>query len=85
MANQAVDLSFVPLAMIERVEILREVTRVKRDLKGRDVVLRVSPAIQRALEGENRSVMHGIREIVQAPVNVLGDQTLHQEQFEVSS
>ena len=65
--------------------LLREATRIRSDLKGRDVVLRTSPAVSRALQGERRSVLQGIREIVRAPVSVVSDPTLHQEQFAVSS
>jgi len=65
------------------LDILREVGRLRKDLHGRDVVLRTNPAVSRALEGDSRAVMLGIREIVKAPVNIVADQTLHQEQFEV--
>lgn len=67
------------------LEILREAARIRSDLKGRDVTLRTSPAVSRALHGERRSVLQGIREIVRAPVSVISDPTLHQEQFAVSS
>ncbi len=65
------------------LDILREVNRLRKELHGRDVVVRTNPTVSRALVGESRAVMLGIREIVRAPVNVVADQTLHQEQFEV--
>ncbi len=67
------------------MEILREVTRMRNDLRGRNLVLRTSPSVDRALSGDHRSVLEGIRGIVQAPVNVVADPTLHQEQFQVSN
>jgi len=67
------------------LEILREATRLRSDLKGRDVVVRTNPTVQRALEGDHRSVLHGVREIVQSPVAVVADPTLHQEQFEIAN
>jgi len=65
------------------LEILREVTRMRGDFKGRDVVVRAHPNIGRALEDEHRSVLQGLREIVRAPVAIIADHTLHQEQFEI--
>ncbi len=67
------------------LEILREVNRMRKALEGRDVMVRTNPAVSRALQGDARAVLAGIREIVKAPVSVLADQTLHQEQFEVAS
>jgi ribonuclease G len=67
------------------LEILREVNRLRKQLRGRDVVVRANPVIDRSLRGDNRSVLQGMREIVQAPVNVVADQMLHQEQFEVAN
>lgn len=67
------------------LEILREVSRLQKTLGGRDVMVRTNPAISRALQGESRAVLAGMREIVRASVNIVPDQTLHQEQFEVAN
>jgi len=67
------------------LEILREVNRLKRDLRGRGVVIRTNPDISKALSGDHRSVMQGVRDTVQGHVNVVADQTFHQERFEVSN
>ena len=67
------------------LEILREVNRLKRDLRGRGVVIRTNPAITRALAGDHRSVLQGVRDTVQGAVDVVADQTFHQERFEVSN
>jgi len=67
------------------LEILREVDRMKKDLRGRDVMVRANPAVSRALKGDSRAVLAGLREIVKAPVSVIADQTLHQEQFEIAN
>lgn len=67
------------------LEILREVSRLKRDLRGRGVVIRTNPTITRALAGDHRSVLQGVRDTVQGPVDVVADQTFHQERFEVGN
>ena len=67
------------------LEILREVDRLKRDLRGRGVVIRTNPTITRSLAGDHRSVLQGVRDAVQGPVDVVADQTFHQERFEISN
>ena len=66
-------------------EILREVKRLKNELNGSGVVIRTSPSVAAALEHTERGLFRQIRSIVQAPVSLLPDGHLHQEQFEVVS
>jgi Ribonuclease G/E len=65
------------------IEILREVRRLKGELNGGGVVIRTSPSIASALEHAERSTLRQIRSEVQAPVSLLPDGHMHQEQFEV--
>ena len=65
------------------IEILREVRRIKSELNGGGVVIRTSPAIATALEQSERTRLRQIRSELQAPVTLLPDGHLHQEQFEV--
>ena len=64
-------------------EILREVARMKKQLNGRAVVVRANPSVAIALQEDSHDVVQEMRSMVQAPITVLGDQRLHQEQFEV--
>jgi len=65
------------------IEILREVRRLKGELNGGGVVIRTSPSIATALEHSERTMLRQIRSEVRAPVSLLPDGHLHQEQFEV--
>ena len=49
---------------------------------------RVSPwcsHVSRALENESHAVLEGIRHMLNSPVQVLPDHSLHQERFEVTA
>ena len=65
------------------IEILREVRRLKTELNGSGVVIRTSPSIATALQQSERAMLRQIREEVQAPVSLVPDGHMHQEQFEV--
>ena len=65
------------------IEILREVRRLKEELNGNGIVLRTSSSIATALQQSERAMLHQIRSEVQAPVSLLPDGQMHQEQFEV--
>ena len=65
------------------IEILREVKRLKGELNGNGVVIRASPAVTTALEHSERTMLQQIRAELQAPVSLLPDGHMHQEQFEV--
>ena len=67
------------------IEIVREVKRLKKDLNGNGVVIRTSPSVATALEHSERSLLRQIRAEVDAPVSLVPDGHLHQEQFEVVS
>ena len=67
------------------LEILREVSRLKKDIRGRSVAVRTSAAVGKSLGGDNRAVLQGIRETVQAPVRLVPDPTFHQERFEIAN
>ncbi|MFQ5743838.1 MAG: ribonuclease E/G [Acidobacteriota bacterium] len=64
-------------------EILREVKRLRNELNGREVVIRANPVIAEALKNSERALMIQVRSQVDAPVSLLADSHLHQEQFEV--
>ena len=57
--------------------------RSSAELNGGGVVIRTSPSIASALEHAERSTLRQIRSEVQAPVSLLPDGHMHQEQFEV--
>ena len=65
------------------IEILREVRRLKKELKGNGVVIRTSSSIATALQQSERAMLRQIQSEVQAPVSLLPDGKMHQEQFEV--
>ena len=65
------------------IEILREVRRLKEELNGNGIVIRTSSSIATALQQSERTMLRQIRSEVQAPVSLLPDAQMHQEQFEV--
>ena len=65
------------------IEILREVRRLKEELNGNGIVIRTSSSIATALQQSERAMLRQIRSEVQAPVSLLPDGQMHQEQFEV--
>jgi ribonuclease G len=64
-------------------EIYDEVRKIAADMRGRRLVLRVSPDVARALAGPEAAVLRTLSEIVGGDIAVQGDPLLHQEQFDV--
>ena len=64
-------------------DILTEVKKVKSELDGYSLVLRVNPEIARALKDESRSVFRELETTVGRPVTVRPDEQLHHEQFDL--
>ena len=64
-------------------DILTEVKKVRAELDGYSLVLRVNPEIARALKDESRSVFHELEAAVGRPVTVRSDEQLHHEQFDL--
>ncbi len=64
-------------------DILTEVKKVRNELDGYSLVLRVNPEIARALKDESRSVLKELEASVGRPVTVRADEQLHHEQFDL--
>jgi ribonuclease G len=64
-------------------EIYEEVKKLRDDVRGNPLLLRVNPEVARALEGLEAEVLRGLRAIVENEVTVQPDPLLHQEQFDV--
>jgi Rne/Rng family ribonuclease len=64
-------------------DILTEVRKVRSELDGYSLVLRVNPEIARALKDESRSVFRELESVVGRPVTVRADEQLHHEQFDL--
>lgn len=64
-------------------DILTEVKKVRNELDGYSLVLRVNPEIARALKDESRSVLKELESSIGRPVTVRADEQLHHEQFDL--
>jgi ribonuclease G len=64
-------------------DILTEVKKVRSELDGYSLVLRVNPEIARALKDESRNVFRELEVTVGRPVTVRSDEQLHHEQFDL--
>ena len=64
-------------------DILTEVKKVRNELDGYSLVLRVNPEIARALKDESRSVLRELESSIGRPVTVRADEQLHHEQFDL--
>ena len=64
-------------------EILDEVRKIGRDLKGQGLVLRVNPEIARALKEEESGVLRDLKQAVGREITLRADAHLHHEQFDV--
>ena len=64
-------------------DILTEVKKVRSELDGYSLVLRVNPEIARALKDEGRSVFKELEAAVGRPVTIRPDEQLHHEQFDL--
>ena len=64
-------------------EILAELRKVKGDLDGYRVQLRVNPDVARALKAEERGVLKEIERMLDKAITVRPDPQMHHEQFDV--
>jgi ribonuclease G len=64
-------------------EILAEMRKLRADLNGHGVVLRVNPDIARALQGEERAVLRDLERTVGRKLIITPDSQLHHEQFDL--
>jgi ribonuclease G len=64
-------------------DILTEIKKVRSELDGYSLVLRVNPEIARALKDEGRGVFRELESVVGRPVTVRADEQLHHEQFDL--
>ena len=64
-------------------EILAELRKVKGDLDGHRVQLRVNPDVARALKAEERGVLKEIEGMLDKAITLRPDAQLHHEQFDV--
>ncbi len=65
------------------IEILAELRKVKGDLDGHCVLLRVNPDVARALKSEERGVLKEIERTLDKEITLRPDAQLHHEQFDV--
>ena len=64
-------------------EIYDELRKLAGDVRGREILLRVSPDVARGLDGDEAPVLKELAALVHAKITVMGDPLLHQEQFDV--
>ena len=64
-------------------EILLEVRKMRADLNGQRLVLRVNPDIARALRDEERAVLKDLKQAMGRDISIRLDPQLHHEQFDL--
>ncbi len=64
-------------------DILLEMRKLSADLNGHAVALRVNPDVARALQHEERGVLHAIEQLLGPRLTIRPDAQLHHEQFDV--
>jgi ribonuclease G len=64
-------------------EIYDEVRKLRDDVKGSRILLRVNPEVARALKGDEAGVLKDLESLVEHEIAVQPDPLLHQEQFDV--
>jgi len=64
-------------------EILAELRKMRSELNGHGVVLRVNPDIARALKEEEQAVLRDLQESLGKSITIKPDAHLHHEQFDV--
>jgi len=65
-------------------EILVEAQKIARAVDGKDVLLRVHPEVAKVLKASNNRYLEELEEILQRPVLVTGDATVHHEKFDLA-
>lgn len=64
-------------------EIYDELRKMREDLRGHALLLRVSPDVARALQSSEAALLRDLQALAGGSVAVVGDPLLHQEQFDV--
>ena len=64
-------------------EILAEMRKIRPDLNGHGVILRVNPDIARALNGEEKAVLRDLEQTLGRELVIKPDGQLHHEQFDL--
>ena len=64
-------------------EIYDEVKKLRDDVRGSRLLLRVNPEVARVLQGDEDGVLKDLKALVEHEIAVQGDPLLHQEQFDV--
>ncbi len=65
-------------------EILIEAQKLAKAIEGKDVVLRVNPAVAKVLKSSHNRYLEEIEDTLKRPVLVTSDATLHQEKFDLA-
>ncbi|MFL6353415.1 MAG: Rne/Rng family ribonuclease [Bryobacteraceae bacterium] len=65
-------------------EILAEAQKIARAIEGKDVVLRVNPAIAKMLKASSNHYLEEMEDILGRPVLVTSDAGLHHEKFDLA-
>jgi ribonuclease G len=65
-------------------EILVEAQKIAKAIEGKDVVLRVNPAVAKLLKASNNRYLEEIEDILRRPVLVNSDANLHHEKFDLA-
>ena len=64
-------------------EILVEAQKISGAIEGKDVVLRVNPEVAKLLKASSNQYLEELEEILDKPVLVTGDPTLHHQKFDL--
>ncbi len=65
------------------LNLRREVMRLKGEILGREILVRVHPEVARALQQEERSILDELERTLEVGVLVQSDPELHQERFTI--
>ncbi|MGI8962118.1 MAG: Rne/Rng family ribonuclease, partial [Bryobacteraceae bacterium] len=65
-------------------EILAEAQKIARGIEGKDVVLRVNPAVAKMLKASSNHYLEEMEDILGRPVLVTSDASLHHEKFDLA-
>ncbi len=65
-------------------EILIEAQKIAKSIEGKDIVLRVNPAVAKVLKSSHNRYLEEIEEILKRPVLVTSDASLHHEKFDLA-
>ncbi|MBV9480370.1 MAG: ribonuclease E/G, partial [Acidobacteria bacterium] len=65
-------------------EILVEAQKIAKAIEGKDVMLRVNPAVAKVLKSSHNRYLEEIEEILGRPVLVASDASLHHEKFDLA-